>query len=106
MAAFLMPGRRRASRPPVRCVRGAPAANAAIGTPAAAGGRKIGSGQPGRADAEIAARLFVGEAAIRINTSNLLARLVPRDRVQAVVFADESGLVRLGAVDADGAPPA
>jgi len=50
----------------------------------------------GLSNSEIAAALFLGEATIKTHVGRILQKLDLRDRVQAVVHAYESGLIRPG----------
>jgi DNA-binding NarL/FixJ family response regulator len=55
----------------------------------------------GMSNAEIAGELYLGEATIKTHVSSALAKLGLRDRIHAVVFAYENGLINPG----DNQPP-
>jgi DNA-binding NarL/FixJ family response regulator len=50
----------------------------------------------GHSNAEVATDLFVSEATVKTHVSSVLAKLGLRSRIQAVIFAYESGLISPG----------
>jgi DNA-binding NarL/FixJ family response regulator len=51
----------------------------------------------GHSNAQIAAELVVSDATVKTHVSNILAKLRLRDRIHAVIYAYETGVVRPGA---------
>jgi DNA-binding NarL/FixJ family response regulator len=50
----------------------------------------------GMTNAEIAKRLYLGDATVKTHVARLLAKLGARDRLQATIIAYESGFIRPG----------
>ena len=55
----------------------------------------------GLSNVEIAGELYLSEATVKSHVARILAKLALRDRVQTVVFAYESGLIRPGSARDD-----
>jgi DNA-binding NarL/FixJ family response regulator len=50
----------------------------------------------GKTNPEIASTLFLGEATVKTHVARILAKLQLRDRIQAVIWAYETGLIQPG----------
>jgi DNA-binding NarL/FixJ family response regulator len=56
----------------------------------------------GLSNAEIGRQLYLAEATVKTHVTHVLAKLGLRDRLQAAVYAYESGLIRPGQPLANG----
>ena len=54
----------------------------------------------GRSNADIARALVIAEGTAKTHVASILAKLGLRDRIQCVIFAYESGLIRPGETSA------
>jgi DNA-binding NarL/FixJ family response regulator len=53
----------------------------------------------GRSNPEIAAAPYVSETTVNTHVQRILAKLGLRDRIQAVIFAYEADVIRIGSHD-------
>ncbi|SIN43064.1 response regulator [Micromonospora cremea] len=81
---------------PTGAARSGPDADAALGELTPREREALVLLAAGASNAEIAAAMHLGEATVKTHVSRVLAKLGLRDRVQAVVFAYENGVVRPG----------